>query len=261
MTCPVCGRASRTWRTVDSNRCCEDRRLEPLEPSGVSVSYELCGSCGHLHAPEYCAWTAEQFAERIYNEEYERLDPDCVEYRPRLSAEGLNHRFGCDKGLIRHLDYGGGKGRMSEILRNEFGWDSTSVDPYVDQKPLHGRFNLITAFEVFEHAPDPSRLMNDMLAAIDQQALIIFSTALSDGQIDPSLDWWYVAPRNGHINIYSQASLRFLFARFGYTVASLNGCFHLAFRFAPDWAIRGLEAMSSKQGLEEDQSLVRLVGS
>jgi hypothetical protein len=39
---------------------------------------------------------------------------------------------------------------------------------------------------------------------------VLFSTLLSDGEIvrGRPLRWWYAAPRNGHISLFSAQSLR-----------------------------------------------------
>ena len=62
---------------------------------------------------------------------------------------------------LRHLDYGGGRGLLSDLLR-EKGWRSESYDPFVDRSVSLqdlGPFDLVTAYEVFEHVPDVRRLV------------------------------------------------------------------------------------------------------
>jgi 2-polyprenyl-3-methyl-5-hydroxy-6-metoxy-1,4-benzoquinol methylase len=73
--------------------------------------------------------------------------------------------FNDQKHRVQHLDYGGGNGLLSEALAQQ-GWESSSYDPFpsngmaVDKL---GKFNFITAFEVFEHVPDIDRLMANLL--------------------------------------------------------------------------------------------------
>jgi len=51
--------------------------------------------------------------------------------RPTNNAEVLVELFGSQKDKIMHLDYGGGNGLLSKLLREE-GWNSASYDPFVD---------------------------------------------------------------------------------------------------------------------------------
>ena len=73
-----------------------------------------------------------------------------------------------------------------------------------------GSFDLVTAFEVFEHVPDIDILFTDLQSLVKAEGLILFSTLLSDGEIgrDRPLSWWYASPRNGHISLFSAQSLR-----------------------------------------------------
>jgi 2-polyprenyl-3-methyl-5-hydroxy-6-metoxy-1,4-benzoquinol methylase len=101
-----------------------------------------------------------------------------------------------------------------------------------------GKFDLITAFEVFEHVPDVDMLMSDLRALLAPGGIVLFSTLLSDGQIlqNRRLDWWYASPRNGHISLFSRASLVLLAKRHGYTYGDMNYLFHFLWTTIPDWA-------------------------
>lgn len=102
-----------------------------------------------------------------------------------------------------------------------------------------GQFNLITAFEVFEHVPDPQVLMNNLDKLLQSgESLVFFSTAISDGHINAHerLNWWYVAPRNGHIGIFSTKSLQALATRYHFTYKPMGRSFHVFYRNFPQWA-------------------------
>ena len=106
-------------------------------------------------------WKLEDFAAKVYNADYVQVDPDYLEARPRGNAEILDRTFPAVDADIRHLDYGGGNGLLAEILLDR-GWQSASYDVFVDRDidiRDFGSFDLITAFEVFEHVPDPARLV------------------------------------------------------------------------------------------------------
>ena len=107
------------------------------------------------------AWTPADFARRIYNDDYVLVDPDYRETRPRANADHLIALFGDHSNLV-HLDYGGGQGLLSDMLRDS-GWKSESFDPFgggdIDPSGCC-RFDLVTAYEVFEHVSDVRDLVS-----------------------------------------------------------------------------------------------------
>jgi SAM-dependent methyltransferase len=240
LTCPVCAGSCALLDVVDFNRSCEEERGKVLPLAGVPVYYALCGTCGFCYAPEIAAWPLKEFEDRIYNADYAAVDPDYREVRPRTNAAMLRATFGEPGRAIRHLDYGGGSGLLAATLR-ESGWQSASYDPFVDRDTridTLGRFDLITAFEVFEHVPDVSRLMETLQALLAPGGMVIFSTLLSDGHLYPKqrITWSYVAPRNGHISLYSRTSLAVLGRRYGWNFASFSELLHVFFTTPPPWA-------------------------
>ena len=63
--------------------------------------------------------------------------------------------------------------------------------------------------------------------------LILLGTGTHDHHVSKNarLSWWYAAPRNGHISLFSRKSLGMLAARFGLTYACSNaGTSHLMAR-------------------------------
>lgn len=205
------------------------------------MAYVQCMDCGFSFAPEFATWTHEDFAREIYNADYVRVDPDALDHRPRINSQTLAATFRPSRAYIRHLDYGGGAGRLSELMRAE-GWDSVSFDPFVDTRDAWRRldkFQLITCFEVFEHVLDVHGLMRRLLLLLDAEGLVLVGTLVSDGHVQPgaALDWWYAAPRNGHISLFSRHSLALLAARHGLESASFSENIHLFWRGQfPRWA-------------------------
>ena len=238
--CPVCSAASTLLDTVDFNKSCEEHNGLILPRTDVPVRYLLCSGCGFCFAPDICAWPPEEFERRIYNEAYIEVDPEYLDVRPRNSAAIMRAIFRSPGPTVHHLDYGGGNGLLSQVLC-EAGWNSTSYDPFVDLEtdPAQlGRFDLISAFEVFEHVPDVQALMQNLCSLLVEDGLLIFSTVISDGEIHPErpLTWWYAAPRNGHISLYSRASLGILAGQNGFRHGSMNSTLHLFFKNIPSWA-------------------------
>ena len=63
-------------------------------------------------------------------------------------------------------------------------------------------------FEVLEHSTDPSRMLRDLVTFLSETGIILLSTLLQPQDIDRhGLTWWYAAPRNAHISLYSRPSL------------------------------------------------------
>jgi SAM-dependent methyltransferase len=240
LLCPVCHGGCALLDVVDFNKSCEELRGRFFALSGQPIYYALCGQCGFCFAPAIAAWTLEEFAAKIYNDGYALVDPDYSEARPKANAAHLTALLGERAGAIRHLDYGGGNGLLSQYLRQE-NWQSLTYDPFVDG-PVDmgqlGKFDLITAFEVFEHVPDPRQLMANLRALLAPDGVILFSTLVSDDHILPNkrLGWWYASPRNGHISLFSKRSLAVLAQQYAVNFGSFSAGFHVFFTTVPPWA-------------------------
>ena len=246
LACPVCDGPCTALEAVDFNKSCEEFRGKVLPRAGIPVQYVACRDCGFCFAPELHGWTHAQLAQRVYNDAYTAIDPDWEDVRPRNNAQVLSEAFGDRAPPIRHLDYGGGSGLLARLLLGK-GWNSISYDPYVNRDARLaelGRFDLVTAFEVFEHVQDVQALMRDLAALLAEDGVVLFSTLISDGNIalGKPLDWWYAAPRNGHISLYSSRSLAFLGAAAGFSFGSLQDNFHAFWKRVPPWAAHLLPA-------------------
>lgn len=238
--CLVCGGTAVLLDVVDFNKSCEEQRGKFLPLSGVPIYYLLCRTCGFLFAPEFAEWTLDDFRSKIYNDGYINVDPDYADTRPRVNAENLLRMFRDRQAQIKHLDYGGGSGTLSKLLV-ENGWCSASYDPFVDDAAWGeniGKYNLITAFEVFEHVPDPRKLVTTIVQLLTSDGVVLFSTLTSDGHIAPNrrVTWWYASPRNGHISLFSKKSLAILAAKEHLRFGSFSPGFHVFWKTVPPWA-------------------------
>lgn len=239
--CPVCQGNAPPLDVVDFNKNCQEENGVYLKLSGVAVYYYLCQGCGFCFAPGFSAWTLKEFEANIYNRQYHIVDPDYVKRRPEKKAVNLQNMFKGRETYIRHLDYGGGSGLTTNLL-TQAGWDSATWDPFVDQvEPagIPGGFNLITAYEVFEHVPDVNLLMGRLDNLLADDGIVLFTTLLSDGHVrmNQRLTWWYAAPRNGHISLFSQKSLGMLAEKYHFRFGSFSEVFHVLSReVIPEWA-------------------------
>jgi 2-polyprenyl-6-hydroxyphenyl methylase/3-demethylubiquinone-9 3-methyltransferase len=68
-----------------------------------------------------------------------------------------------------------------------------------------------------------------MAKFLKQGGAILFSTLVQPAEFEKvGLNWWYAAPRNGHLSLHSAESLKRVFEPFGLAVDSFNEGFHLA---------------------------------
>lgn len=113
----------------------------------------------------------------------------------------------------KFVDYGGGYGLLVRLLRDR-GLDFYRQDIYAENLfaknfDFHDagveKFELLTAFEVFEHLENPAAEVEKMLALSDN---ILFSTELQPIANPRPDTWWYILPEIGqHISFFSKDSL------------------------------------------------------
>lgn len=250
--CPVCGGASPLFDVVDFNKSCEEEKGRHLPLAGLPIYYARCSGCRFCFAPELAGWDEARTKRLIYNDDYLLVDPDFAHIRPAANAASLQRAFRSLRRHILHLDYGGGEGALSRILQADR-WHSNSLDPYFCGHSAHAglpKANLLTAFEVFEHHPRPRDLVAELDGLLAEDGLLLFSTLVSDGRIRPGerLGWWYAAPRNGHVSLYSRRSLAVLAQRHGFVFSSLSDGYHLFHRQLPAWAVEGLATLQATFG-------------
>jgi hypothetical protein len=183
-------------------------------------------------------FTPDDFRRYIYNEDYIRIDPDYVEFRPRRDAECMAQAFPGKKPQ-RVLDYGGGTGIFADTLRS-FGFSQVDTyDPYnprYSSKPARV-YDCVVSFQVMEHAVSPALGFGEISDSLLDPGLAVISTLIQPADIDrQGLNWWYAGPRNGHVSLYSRESLARVVQPFGLKVRSLNDNLHLMYRDLPEFA-------------------------
>jgi hypothetical protein len=224
-----------------------------------------CSNCGFIQTDEPI-WLAEAYQDAISdmdtgifvrNVKFQKIVPIIIKTYFNLKA--------------KLLDYGAGYGIFVRMMRDK-GFDFWWQDEYCanlfaknyDAKSLSAgeqRFELVTAFEVFEHLTDPVAEVEKMLKYTDS---ILFSTNLipNFSPLTPHLEsWWYLSPETGqHIAIYSEKSLEILGDKFGLNLYTNGKNFHLLTRKKINpFIFTGLKAMKTLQGLikkENDGSQV-----
>lgn len=195
------------------------------------VTYTKCRSCGFI-ATETPYWLDEAYDSAITS-----LDIGL----PRRNL----HWMPVVEAIIRQwfvagdafLDYGGGYGLFVRLMRDQ-GFNFYRQDTYcanlfakhfdISDYPDQTVFGMVTAFEVFEHLPDPLNSVEHMLSYSDN---ILFSTELQPGTNVTPATWWYFTPDTGqHVSLYTKESLSRLADQLGLRLYSDGQHLHMLTR-------------------------------
>jgi hypothetical protein len=188
------------------------------------IGYWRCCDCGSLQADEP-HWLAEAYSTSLAVSDVGAVRR-CLTCRAViwLVLRLLHMR------QARLLDYGGGSGLLCRLLR-DIGIDARTFDPYgcgeyaqmfrVEADALTpGSFEVVTAFEVFEHLPSPY----DDLANLFHLSPEVLIASTEPYKMDYDKSWWYLSPNTGqHVFFYSQNALHSIGDRFGYSLQSVGG--------------------------------------
>jgi 2-polyprenyl-6-hydroxyphenyl methylase/3-demethylubiquinone-9 3-methyltransferase len=128
------------------------------------------------------------------------------------------------------LDYGGGTGTFARLMQ-EVGFDMVAWDPFIPgDYPAAHSYDFVTSFEVLEHTHDPHKTLAEISGFLKKGGVFFFSTGTHDEVSHLGMTDWYIAPRNGHVTIYSEASLNALFEAHGFQINHLNRWSHVAMK-------------------------------
>lgn len=194
------------------------------------VKYFQCSKCFFIQT-EQPYWLKEAYSSAITN-----LDLGLV-YRNQLFVPKVDLiiQLFCDIDS-RFLDYGGGYGLMVRMMRDK-GYDFYRQDNYCDNLfakdfdlndlPIERKknFELVSAFEVFEHLENP---LDDVKAISLYSNNILFSTEILPNKSVRPDNWWYFSPETGqHISLYSEESLQALSNKLGLHYHKISNGLHL----------------------------------
>jgi hypothetical protein len=180
------------------------------------VKYYECVETGFIQT-EDPYWLQEAYSSAIT-----KLDTGLI-FRNELLRDKLVKIIPDFFNADRHfLDYAGGYGMFTRMMRDK-GFDFYHHDIYCENlfaeyfsladAPEKLNFELVTAFEVFEHLVDPMEEIKRILEFGDN---LIFTTELVPGEIAKASDWWYFTPETGqHIAFYTRKSLDYIADKLG----------------------------------------------
>jgi hypothetical protein len=206
----------------------------PASPFGTArlldkhdVQYFRCPACGFVQTEEP-DWLGDAYSEAIA--------------RTDLGLAARNRGFSVlTRAIIgaffksdgRFLDYGGGYGLFARTMR-DLGFDfrlyerqcpNLFAGGFGVELASAGRYELVTAFEVFEHLVNPLEEIERMHRLSDS---ILFSTLLVPTPAPGLADWWYYGLEHGqHVSLYSLEALRQIARRFRLNLYSDGRALHL----------------------------------
>lgn len=178
------------------------------------VNYYCCSQCGFVQTEE------PYWLDEAYNSAITRTDLGMLQRNSQFAAttQGLL-RF-CLNPNGRCLDYGGGYGIFVRMMRDS-GYDFLLYDRFapnlfaaglaIADLSSHDNYELVTAFELFEHLVQPKQEIEQLLELTDH---LLFSTVLISEPPPPLDSWWYYGLEHGqHIALYTRRTIEYMARR------------------------------------------------
>ena len=225
-SCLVCGQPS-------------DLAFSAVVRGEFAADFARCAACGFVQA------NAPDWLDAAYEQAINDTDLGLVSRSVRMARLTRNVVTGLLDPESAVLDYGGGYGITVRLLRDA-GVDAWRWDPHCEnlfarsfESPANDkrRYDLVTAFEVAEHLPDPLATFGDLFSRGDN---LFFSTTLLPDPLPAPGDWHYYGLDHGqHIAFYTLPALRRIARRHGKHLASNGRDLHLmTARPVPRWWFR-----------------------
>jgi SAM-dependent methyltransferase len=195
---------------------CHGTAIVPATPVG-EYRFRACRDCRLVYTPDAGA------VEDRYQETYRgfREDDHSADEGGWASTEFLDPVWPLlpDRPL-RILDFGAGESRIPDLLRHQ-GHRVLAVDLAPPQQPhpdrLTGtlseldlpvpRFDLVYAFQVFEHLPQPRAALDELVHLLDDGGVLAVHTDMETPEREDFATWWYVRPPD-HCTFYRNDSFR-----------------------------------------------------
>ncbi len=191
-----------------------------------AIEYFRCPKCAFIQTEEPY-WLDEAYESAIIDTDIGLIARN--ERFARLSSRLLKYVFPEAETAV---DYGGGYGMMTRMMRDR-GHDFRHFDPHCENlfakgfetSPGEARFDLLTAFEVWEHMADPSLEVDRVQSMADHW---LVSTHLVPDDAPGPGDWWYYALEGGqHVSLWSRQAMQVIADKHDRQYVPLAGGLHL----------------------------------
>lgn len=208
-----------------------------MTPMGSFASAKILGQyqVGYFHCPQcgYVCTEEPYWLEDAYSSAITKSDVGLVSRNIQLSkvTAVLVSAFFNKSGS--YVDYAGGYGLFVRLMRDigiDFRWydkycANLFASDFMAPQPGAEPFELLTAFEVFEHLVDPWGELESMLK---YSRNILFTTQILPEPIPEPSGWWYYGLEHGqHISFYSRRALAALARRAGLNFYTNGASMHL----------------------------------
>ena len=214
MNCKICGKAN-------------DFFYEGIILNKYKIKYFKCPNCLFVQTEEPY-WIKEAYSEVINNSDVGYVDRNIV--LSKVTSKIINRFF---KKSEKFLDYGSGYGLFVRLMR-DLGYDFYWQDAYCEDIFAKGfeiedvvskKFELITAFELFEHFVEP---ISEIEKILNFSKNIFVSTFLFPSSNPKPDEWWYYGLEHGqHISLYSYETMKFIAEKYNLNFYSNKKNLHL----------------------------------
>jgi len=177
-------------------------------------NYYQCISCSFIQTDEPF-WLEEAYKSAITS-----LDIGLLARNTFLQKEIPKIIYSCFPEAKKMVDYAGGYGVFVRLMRDS-GYDFYRQDDFCENIFAKNfdvndistkKFDLVTAFEVFEHFNNP---LESISKIFDYAANLILTTELIPDDEAEIENWWYIAEETGqHISFYSSKSMEIIAKKF-----------------------------------------------
>ena len=191
------------------------------------ILYYQCSTCGFVQT-ESPYWLDEVYTEAINDSDIGLVGRNLTQLQITHALLALFFQ-----GDGTFVDYGGGYGLFVRLMRDK-GFDFYRYDTYCENlfakgfdaaMPPVASYELLTAFEVFEHLVDPLPEIEKMLHF---SRTVFFSTELLPQTNPKPGEWWYYGLEHGqHVSLYTRRSLEIVADKLGLTYYTNGTSLHL----------------------------------
>lgn len=191
------------------------------------IDYFKCSNCNFIQTEEPY-WLEEAYSEAIAGSDVGLLQRNIT--LSKVSSSIILNYYNHD---AKFLDYGAGYGVFVRLMRDlgfDFYWDdkyckNIFAKGLAAKEQENKSYELVTAFEVFEHLINP---IDEIEQILKFSKNILFSTELLPASNPKPNEWWYYSLKDGqHVSIYTSEALSVIAGKFNLNLYSDGVSLHI----------------------------------